>query len=176
MGDMCQVPIIIVLCFTFLFIYLSYAFFAGLGVFAIAFVVNTIIGSYIKTSQIKVMKAKDQRMTETTQSLNNIKFLKLYSWQDLFEGRIQEKRAIELAAIAKIMYATCLLIAFIYFFPNLMPAASFTTYIGFNMQPYLDLPTATTCLIFFGMVSQPMFRVPMAVTSFLQVMVSMKRV
>lgn len=74
------------------------------------------------------------------------------------------------------MYMTAMLIAFIYWFPSMMPAASFTTYIGLGLKPALDLPSATTCLIFFGMVSQPMFRVPMALTAILQMLVSMKRI
>jgi hypothetical protein len=58
----------------------------------------------------------------------------------------------------------------------MVPAASFITYIGFDFQPPLDLATATTCLIFFGLMSQPMFRVPMSITSLMQLMVSMKRI
>lgn len=34
------------------------------------------------------MERKDDRMTETNEALNNIKMLKLYSWQELFEQRI----------------------------------------------------------------------------------------
>lgn len=95
-GDLLQLPIIITVSFVFLTIYLSWGFLAGLLVFFIAFVINTYIGNYIKKRQIEVMKAKDKRMNETNQALNNIKFLKLYSWQDLFESRIQEKRFEEL--------------------------------------------------------------------------------
>ncbi len=46
-GDVAQVPFIIVVCFGFLFYYLSWAFFAGFGVFVVAFIVNTIIGIYL---------------------------------------------------------------------------------------------------------------------------------
>lgn len=113
------------------------------------------------------MKVKDARMTETTQALNNIKFLKLYSWQDMFEERIQDKRNTEIGVIRKLVMASAVMMTSIYFFPSMMPAASFATYIGAGLQPHLDLASATTCLIFFGMVSQPMFRVPMAVTSLL---------
>lgn len=84
-GDVAQVPFIIVVCFGFLFYYLSWAFFAGFGVFVVAFIVNTIIGIYLNKNQKIVMEKKDERMVETNESLNNMKMLKLYSWQELFE-------------------------------------------------------------------------------------------
>ena len=46
-GDVAQVPFIVVICFGFLYYYLSWAFFAGFVVFLIAFVVNGSIGSYL---------------------------------------------------------------------------------------------------------------------------------
>lgn len=79
-GDVAQVPFIIVVCFGFLYYYLSWAFFAGLSVFLLAFIVNTLIGVYINKNQKVVMENKDERMSETNESLNNIKMLKLYSW------------------------------------------------------------------------------------------------
>lgn len=88
-GDVAQVPFIVVVCFGFLFYYLSWAFFAGFGVFVGAFIVNTVIGIYLNKNQKIVMEKKDERMVETNESLNNIKMLKLYSWQELFEQRIQ---------------------------------------------------------------------------------------
>lgn len=53
---------------------------AGLGVFAVAFVINFGFGICKQRVQKRVMKAKDERMTETNQGLNNVKMLKLYAW------------------------------------------------------------------------------------------------
>jgi hypothetical protein len=92
------------------------------------------------------------------------------------EQRIQAKRKKELGRLAAEQYMVALLICFIYFFPSMMPTAGFVTYVGFKFKPALDLPTATTCLVFYDLVSSPMFQVPMAVTSFLQLMVSLKRI
>ncbi len=98
------------------------------------------------------------------------------SWQQLFEGRINQKRALEVATLRKQGFVTSLIIGLGYLFPNMMPAVCFTTYIGFDLQPSLDLAIATTCVIFFGMISGPMIWVPMAITDFIQLKVSMKRV
>jgi hypothetical protein len=43
------------------------------------------------------MKKTDARVSATTESLNNIKMLKLYSWIEPFEKVINEKREDELS-------------------------------------------------------------------------------
>ena len=169
-------PFIIVMGFGFLYYYLGWAFFAGFGVFALAFIMNALIGIYINNAQKNVMSKKDDRMNETTQAINNIKMLKLYSWQTLFQNKILDKRSKEISALKKQLYAVSGLIAGNYFFPQMMPAVCFTAYIGFDIQPALDLPIATTCLIFFQLISGPMVWVPLAISDFIQLTVSMKRV
>ena len=42
------------------------------------------------------MKKSDARVSTTSESLNNIKMLKLYSWTEQFEKTITEKRNEEL--------------------------------------------------------------------------------
>lgn len=42
----------------------------------------------------------------------------------------------------------------IYFFPNLLPAVVFATYIGLGNN--LDLATAVTCLVLFNLVRGPL--------------------
>jgi len=49
-------------------------------VFIVAFFVNGGIAFYFQKMQKRVMKAKDARMKITSESMNNIKTLKLYSW------------------------------------------------------------------------------------------------
>lgn len=42
------------------------------------------------------MKRKDLRMNHTTEAINNIKTLKLYSWNSAFEKEIKKRRDREL--------------------------------------------------------------------------------
>jgi ABC-type multidrug transport system fused ATPase/permease subunit len=134
-------------------------------VFLLAFVVNTIIGVYLNKNQKIIMERKDDRMTETNEALNNIKMLKLYSWQELFEQRINQKRGVEIQALKKGGMLTSMLIAFSYMFPNMMPAVCFSTYIGLGHS--LTLSKAVTCLLFFGLMAGPMIWVPMAISDFI---------
>jgi len=106
-------------------------------------------------------------MVETNQALNNIKMLKLYSWQDLFEAKINQMRDFELALLKKQGAVISLMIGFVYLFPNLMPAVCFTTYIWFDFQPYLNLATGTSCIMYFQLIRGPMIWVPRAVSDFI---------
>jgi hypothetical protein len=47
------------------------------------------------------MKEKDKRVNLTTECLNNIKMIKLYQWNNIFEDLIREKRSEELKYLKK---------------------------------------------------------------------------
>ena len=79
-----QIPFIFITAFALSFYVFGYSFFAGLGVFVLAFISNFIVGRYMRTVQKKVMKSKDARMKVSTEAINNIKMIKLYSWQENF--------------------------------------------------------------------------------------------
>lgn len=64
-----------------------------------------------------IMKKKDERMKATTEALNNIKMLKLYSWIDIFLKKILDKRDEELAQLKKRYIALAFNVTSLYFFP-----------------------------------------------------------
>ena len=61
--------------------------------FAITFWTNAKIAAASARLQKDYMKFSDARVKSITESLNNIKMLKLYSWTDIFANMISEKRA-----------------------------------------------------------------------------------
>lgn len=69
-------------------------------------------------------------MKVTTEAINNIKMIKLYSWQENFLERIYRRRARDVQALRMGGFATATLIFMIYFFPSLLPVTTFATYIG----------------------------------------------
>ena len=60
-----------------LFDILGISFMSGMGVFLVAFLVNIKIGVVGKNIYKQLMKTTDKRMNLTTESINNIKVLKL---------------------------------------------------------------------------------------------------
>ena len=96
------------------------------------------------------MQEQDARVNVTTESLNNIKMLKLYSWTDQFSNRIEEKRKIELKVLFKRFWLGMMSITTIYFFPVIMSWVVFSTYIGTGNT--LDLGVAFTVITVFNLI------------------------
>ena len=121
-----------------------------------------------------MMKRKDKRMNYTNEALANIKTLKFYSWIDSFENEIQKRRRNEMKSMKKIAIWLTLLIASIYFFPNILSSVVFTTYIGTGHT--IDLATAFSVLVFFDLIIEPMINLPLFISVFVDFRVSMKRI
>lgn len=97
LASTARLPIVLVVCTTFLFYYLGLSFFSGVGVYVVAFVFNLLLSKIQARLQKVYMAKQDARLNITTESLNNIKMLKLYSWTSQFEEAIDSKRDAELA-------------------------------------------------------------------------------
>jgi len=54
------------------------------------------VGLYQNAQEAVIMRRKDRRMRVTAESINNMKMLKLNSWQESFLARIFRRRAKEL--------------------------------------------------------------------------------
>ena len=98
----------------------------------------------------KLMAKKDARMNTTTETVNNIKMIKLYGWADTFEERVSKKREDELKSMKKAFFVTSIVIWSLYFFPQMLRPVVFTTYIGLGNT--LELKTTFTIMIFFNLI------------------------
>ena len=141
-------PLIFIVCFALLFFYIGLSFMAGLGVFFLAFVINTFISRIQSRLQKDYMKKQDSRVSATTEALNNIKMLKLYSWTYEFENTINQKREAELGIYWKRLNVAMVSVTSLYFFPQILSAVVFSVYIGSGNK--LDLATAYTVMTIFN--------------------------
>lgn len=66
------------------------------------------------------MKKQDARVSMTTECLNNIKMIKLYSWVDIFKDMIDQRRKEELNVQWGRMNLLMLTIASLNFFPLML--------------------------------------------------------
>jgi hypothetical protein len=66
------------------------------------------------------MKKQDGRVTITTETVNNIKMIKLYAWVDIFQKAIFARRSEERRAMLKRMGILCFTMASLTFFPMLL--------------------------------------------------------
>ena len=150
------------------------SFTAGLGVFLLAFVSNFLVGRFMRAVQKKVMKSKDARMKVTTEAINNVKMIKLNSWQENFLQRIYRRRTRDVKSLRLGGFAVALLIFFIYLFPSMLPVTTFVTYI--SLGNYLEYPVAVAALVLFGLMRGPLIQAPIFFGDLIQLLVSMKRI
>ena len=113
-------------------------------------------------------------MKGTTESINNIKMLKLYSWQEGFLERIYRRRTKELVTQRKINFGWACFIVGAYLFPNMLPAVTFATYIGTGHT--LDFNVAVAALVIFNLMQGPLIQVPFFFSEVINLIVSMKRI
>lgn len=167
-------PIVFIVCFTLLFFYIGISFCAGLFVFLIAFVINTFISKYSARLQKEYMKRQDARVSATTESLNNIKMLKLYSWTAQFLARINEKREAELGIYWRRLNVAMVSVTSLYFFPQIISSVVFSVYIGTGHT--LDLATAYTVMTIFNNLKEPLRMLPLFLSQIIELLISMKRI
>ena len=79
-----RLPILIILSYSILFYFLGWTFISGLVITVITFYVNIGLSRYAARLQRVFMKNSDARIRCTTESLNNIKTLKLFAWTHIF--------------------------------------------------------------------------------------------
>ena len=169
-----QLPLILTASITLAFITFGISFLAGLGVFLCAVIVNLIVGLWYNKVEKVVMACKDARMAVTTESINNAKMLKLYSWQDDFLGRIYRRRGREITMLKKRGIIVAIIIGSVYFFPSLLAPVTFSTFIGIGNT--LDFNTAVAALVLFNLMRDPMISIPMFFSDLVECIVSMKRI
>lgn len=133
------------------------------------------IGAEYQNRQYSIyMRRKDRRMKTTTESINNIKMLKLYAWQSSFLERIFRRRAKELSSLKKINFSYAFVISGVYLFPNLLPAVTFSVYIATGNV--LEYNVAVAALIIFSIMQEPLIQVPYFVSELVEVIASLKRI
>jgi len=146
LASIAKMPILFVFSFAFLFYFLGLSFFAGIGVFLIAFLLNMFLGKVDATLYQKLMERKDEKMNLLTEMLNNIKMLKLYAWTSFFEKKLNERRESELHILRRCFAIGVTMITNLYFFPSILGAVCFAVYIGSGNE--LSMATTFTVLTF----------------------------
>jgi ABC-type transport system involved in cytochrome bd biosynthesis fused ATPase/permease subunit len=143
-------PFTLIMCFILLFKYLGISFLAGVGVFVVSLLVNISLSRWNARVQKRYMKKLDARVSITTECLNNIKMIKLFSWVGIFDKLIASKRNEELGMQLIRISINMIIMSSLYFFPIMLKIVSFTTYIGTGHS--IDISLAFTIITIFNII------------------------
>lgn len=119
------------------------------------------------------MKEQDKRVSLETESLSNIKMLKLYSWSDSFATNIGALRNTETALLWKkkwLEVGQCIAYAFL---PVLLKVVSFVAFFG--MGNTMTVENAFAILTVLGIIYIPMGWLPMFIGQLIEFNVSIER-
>lgn len=120
------------------------------------------------------MKRKDARMEVTTESINNAKMLKLYSWQENFMHLTFRRRAKEVSSLKKRGVIVAIIVGSMYMFPSMIAPATFSVYIGTGHT--LSYSIAAGALVLFKLMQEPMISIPLFFSDCIELIVSMRRI
>lgn len=170
-GAMAEIPVACV----FLYQLLGWSAFAGFAIM----ILQSPLQSYLTKVNISVnrelLKARDKRISITSETVTNIKFIRFFAWTSLFEKRTREARKAEMKLWIRNMALSLLFNGVFTLGPILITLVSFISFIYFA-KGELTVSVAFTSLTLFSMIRQPMAVLPIYLVQLSTVYVSVKRV
>ena len=157
-----------------LFKFFGISFIFGIGTMVLFMIINVCFMRNFRKMHKQQMMLKDKRMKTLTETFNNIKILKLYSWEDEYMKKINEDRENELQNIIKRFNIMNLNMTIQWFAPVATSLASIGAYQYFNET--LKIEDIFTCMQIFNSIQFPIRMLPHLFTNFNEVAISMGRI
>ena len=168
------IPIMIIAYSYMLFKFLGWSFIFGLIVLIFFVFLNFILMRKFKRHQKLRQKRIDDRLKVTTETLFNLKVLKLYSWENYFLEQIYEKREEELKEANRIFQIQNLNRTLLWFSPVATAVVSIGTYVYFTQE--VKVEDIFTCLGILSSIQEPIRMIAMIYANLLDSLISMKRI
>ena len=157
-----------------LFKFFGISFIFGIITLFFFMFVNFLFSKKFKKLQKRQMALKDKRMKKITETFNNIKILKLYSWEEEFKDKIDSAREDELQNLEERFNVQNLNQTIQWFAPVATAVVSIGTYQYFNSV--LKIEDIMTSLRIFNSLQGPIRMIPGLINNFNEVAISMKRI
>ncbi|KAJ7390655.1 Multidrug resistance-associated protein 1 [Desmophyllum pertusum] len=167
-------PLQILIAIYFLSVTMGMSILAGVGVLVLLIPVNLIVTRQARRQQVNQMLEKDSRIVIMDEVLSGIKVLKLYAWEESFLSKITRIRNNELKYLRN---ASCFNAIIEFTFtcaPFLVSFATFGVYVLTENE--LTAAKAFVAMSLFNIIRFPFTLLPQCVVSFVQSLVSIRRI
>ncbi|KPM09730.1 ABC transporter-like protein 15 [Sarcoptes scabiei] len=144
-----------------LWLQLRYASFAGFSFMLLVVPINIILTQTIRTLQLRLMSKKDSRSKLINEILNGIKVIKLNSWENHFERKINEFRSIEMKQLRFIAYCQAFMNSFFSSASIFVALFSFLAFTLISPDNVLDANRAFVSLALFNVIRIPLVFLPL---------------
>ncbi|XP_042503640.1 ABC transporter C family member 3-like isoform X2 [Macadamia integrifolia] len=174
LHDTWKVPVQVVLAMLILYNRIGLASLAALVATMILMLANVPLGKLQENFQGKLMDSKDQRMKVTSESLRNMRILKLQGWEMKILAKIIELRNFETKWLKKLLY-TSAMTAFIY-----LCAPMFVSMVTFGFCILVGIPLDSgkilSALATFEILQESIYNLPDLISMVVQTKVSIFRI
>ncbi|KAJ7505211.1 hypothetical protein B0H11DRAFT_1977471 [Mycena galericulata] len=167
-------PLEFTIGFVFLYQLLGWTAFSGFIVILAGIPLNNYLGWRNAKINKGILTAKDRRMGEVNELLGAIKFVKYFSWEELWIGRAMEARNEEMAWRLKGRLNNVLFQCVWSITPIMLSIISFFTYVW--MGNTLTIAKAFTALALFAMIRIPLNIAPMYLVEMIQARIALDRI
>ncbi|KAH6790126.1 multidrug resistance-associated protein 6 [Perilla frutescens var. frutescens] len=147
----------------------------GLVPFVIFGLLNLPFAKLLQKFQTEFMIAQDKRLRSFSEILNNMKIIKLQSWEENFKSLIQSFRRNEFKWLSEYHYKKTYSTVLYWMSPTIVSSVIFFGCMVFKSAP-LDAGTVFTVMAALRTMSEPARSIPDALSSLIQVKVSFKRI
>ncbi|XP_061355474.1 putative ABC transporter C family member 15 [Gastrolobium bilobum] len=181
-GDFCWyihgiwlLPVQVILALVILYINLGFTpSIAALAVTILVMVCNTPLANMQESLHSKIMEAKDSRIKVTSETMKNIRILKLHSWESTFLQKLLQFRDTERSWLQRYLY-TCSAVATLFWVsPTLVSVVTFGACILVKTE--LTAATVLSALATFRILQEPIYNLPELISMIAQTKVSVDRV
>nr|QVT92331.1 ABC transporter [Salvia miltiorrhiza] len=147
----------------------------GLVPFAVCGLLNIPFAKMLQKFQTEFMAAQDKRLRSFSEILNNMKIIKLQSWEENFKNLVQSFRQSEFRWLSEYHYKKTYSTVLYWMSPTIVSSVIFFGCVVFKSAP-LDAGTAFTVMAALRTMSEPVRLIPDTLSSLIQVKVSFKRI
>ncbi|KAH7651237.1 Xenobiotic-transporting ATPase protein [Dioscorea alata] len=137
--------------------------------------INVPFAKILQGYQSKFMVAQDERLRTTSAALNNMKIIKLQSWEENFRQVIESLRGIEFKWLSKTQNKKTYSTALYWMAPTVVSAVVFAGATMMRSAP-LNAVTIFTVLASLRVMSEPVRLLPEVLAALIQVKVSLDRI
>lgn len=147
----------------------------GLVPLAILGFANVPFAKFLQDCQAKFMVAQDGRLRATSEALNNMKIIKLQSWEQHFRSMIESLRDVEFKWLSEIQNKKAYGSALYWMSPTVVSAVILAGTAAMGTAP-LDASTIFTVLATLRVMSEPVRMLPEVISMMIQAKVSLDRI
>ncbi|KAH9331195.1 hypothetical protein KI387_003303, partial [Taxus chinensis] len=174
MHDIWLLPVQVFLALVVLYKTLGLSCIAGLAAIVAVMVGNTPFARLQERYQDKIMEAKDKRMRATSETLKNMRTLKLQAWETKYLHRLQGLRGVEQGWLRRYLYISAVVTFLYWAAPTIVSVATFGSCVLMGIP--LTAGRVLSALATFRILQTPIYNLPELVSMLAQTKVSLDRI